>query len=49
MTRIAVILTAAALTLAGCGVDGAPTRPEPQPGIGVTVSGSAEIGLKSEF
>ncbi len=35
-------------TLAACGVDGAPTRPEPtQPGL--TVSGEARIGVISKL
>ncbi|MFD1880173.1 hypothetical protein [Paracoccus pacificus] len=34
--------------LAGCGVDGAPLRPAPPPGVaapGATVSGEAQIGV----
>lgn len=31
--------------LAACGVDGAPTRPEPQPEPGIHVSGEARIGV----
>jgi predicted small lipoprotein YifL len=31
--------------LAACGVDGPPERPEPRPAPGITVTGSAEIGV----
>jgi len=46
MTRI-LALCLAALTLAACGVDGAPIRPtgdEPAT-TGVSVSGTAQIGI----
>ena len=32
---------------AGCGVDGPPTRPEPAPEPGLSVSGEARIGVVS--
>ena len=32
---------------AACGVDGPPTRPEPAPEPGLTVSGEARIGVVS--
>ena len=35
--------------LAACGVDGAPTRPEPQPAPGVHVSGEAQIGVTTRL
>lgn len=35
--------------LAACGVDGAPTQPEPTPQSGVTLSGSARIGVTSKL
>ncbi len=44
MTRIISALAFLAL-LAGCGVDGRPTPPSEEPAIGVTVSGTAEIGV----
>ena len=44
MTRLIPALMVAAL-LAGCGVDGAPTRPEQRPAAGVSLSGTAEIGI----
>ena len=44
MTRIAFALLGVAF-LAACGVDGAPTRPEPRPAVGLTISGTAEIGI----
>ncbi len=44
MTRIITALAFLAL-LAGCGVDGRPTPPAAEPTIGVTLSGTAEIGV----
>ncbi|HMQ39961.1 MAG TPA: hypothetical protein PKC09_01690 [Paracoccus sp. (in: a-proteobacteria)] len=39
----------AALTLAACGVDGAPQRPEqPAPKPGVSVSGDGRIGVRAD-
>ncbi|WP_170293964.1 hypothetical protein [Paracoccus limosus] len=35
--------------LAACGVDGAPTRPEPQPEPGLHVSGEARIGVTTRL
>ena len=43
MKRI-LALVLVALTLAACGVDGEPIRPEPKE-TGVTVSGTAKIGV----
>ena len=44
MTR--VILIVAMLTgLAACGVDGSPTAPEPRPANGLSITGTAEIGI----
>ncbi|WP_199260193.1 hypothetical protein [Paracoccus binzhouensis] len=36
-------------TLAACGVDGAPTRPDPAPEPGLQVSGEARIGVVSKL
>ncbi|WBU64359.1 hypothetical protein [Paracoccus aerodenitrificans] len=36
----------AALALAACGVDGAPERPAPPPGV--TVSGDIGIGVRAD-
>lgn len=36
----------AVLTLAACGVDGAPERPDPPPGV--HVSGDARIGVRAD-
>ncbi len=44
MTRIIAALAFLAL-LAGCGVDGSPTPPPAEPAIGLTLSGTAEIGV----
>lgn len=40
-------ICAALSVLAGCGVDGAPTRPEKKQGtpFGITLTGTAEIGI----
>ena len=35
----------ALLTLAACGVDGPPVPPEPTPKTGISITGSAEIGI----
>jgi len=46
MKRVLSILVV--LSLAACGVDGEPTRPNPKPerpSTGVTVSGTARIGV----
>ncbi len=43
MSRLALL--AALALLAGCGVDGAPERPESNPPVGVTISGTAEVGI----
>ena len=43
-----ILLAALALmlaTLAACGVDGPPTRPDPAPEPGLHVSGEARIGV----
>ncbi|HBM59170.1 MAG TPA: argininosuccinate lyase [Citreicella sp.] len=46
--RLCFALGLLALT-AACGADGAPERPEPQPrsgpGVSVSISGSAEMGI----
>ena len=47
-------LLAALLSLAACGVDGAPERPAPKPapktpGYSVTVGGDAQIGVVTEL
>lgn len=38
-------LLAAGLWLAACGVDGAPSRPEGDAPVSVTVTGTAEVGV----
>lgn len=45
MIRVASLMLALA-TLAACGADGPPTRPEPAPEPGLTVTGSAYVGVK---
>ena len=47
MTHPLLLATLALLlaTLAACGVDGAPTRPEPAAEPGLHVSGEARIGV----
>jgi predicted small lipoprotein YifL len=40
---LAALLALAALT--ACGVDGEPERPEPRPAQGVTITGTAEMGI----
>lgn len=35
--------------LAACGVDGAPTPPKPKPQSGVTLSGSARVGVAAKL
>lgn len=44
MTRLVIVLSA--LWLAGCGLDGPPTRPAPDPApqSGVVIGGSGYIG-----
>ncbi|WP_416914656.1 MAG: argininosuccinate lyase [Roseicyclus sp.] len=44
---VARVLLATALLgwLAACGVDGPPERPEPRPSAGITVTGTAQIGV----
>jgi len=37
------------LALAACGVDGKPTPPEPRVQKGLTISGTAEIGLVGQL
>ena len=37
---------AALLALSACGVDGAPERPDPPPGV--TVTGDARIGVRAD-
>jgi len=44
MTRFIPALMITAL-VAACGVDGAPTRPEQRPAAGLSLSGTAEIGI----
>ena len=46
MRRLAVL---AFLALAACGADGEPERPEPpqrSPGLGISLSGTAGMGIK---
>ncbi len=45
LAALALILA----TLAACGVDGAPTRPEPAPEPGIHVSGEARFGVTSSL
>ena len=45
LAALALMLAA----LAACGVDGAPTRPEPTPAPGIHVSGEARIGVVSSL
>ena len=35
--------------LAACGVDGAPTPPEPKPQSGVTIGGDARVGVTTKL
>ena len=42
-----VLMILALCVLAGCGVDGAPERPEPR--TGVQISGTAEFGVVGSF
>ncbi|SET44625.1 hypothetical protein [Paracoccus homiensis] len=53
-----IVLIAAAIVvlivvLTGCGVDGAPRRPAPEPAAqsqgGITLSGDARIGVSTEL
>ena len=39
------VIAAVAVFLAGCGVDGAPTRPESDSPVAITVTGTAEVGV----
>lgn len=41
----ALLATALLGFLTACGVDGPPERPEPRPTPGITVTGTAEIGV----
>ena len=43
--RLLAITMAALLALAGCGADGEPEPPAPKPAPGLTISGTAEIGV----
>ena len=43
--RLLAITMAALLALAGCGADGEPEPPAPKPEPGLTISGTAEIGV----
>ncbi|MFT6931324.1 MAG: hypothetical protein ACJAXT_000016 [Paracoccaceae bacterium] len=48
MTRL--ILSFALLAgLVACGVDGAPTRPDPGPETGVTISGQVSVGIQGNL
>lgn len=40
------VLVLAVLALAACGVDGPPVAPQSQPGV--TVSGDARIGMRTD-
>lgn len=44
MKRLPITATAL-LALAGCGADGAPEPPASKPATGITISGTAEIGV----
>lgn len=48
---IAAAIVVPVLVLTGCGVDGAPRRPAPEPQVqkGVTISGDARIGVSAEL
>ncbi len=43
--RNLILLGTLAVVLAACGVDGEPTPPEPQPEPGITITGTAQIGM----
>ena len=45
MTIRVFAATLALAVLTACGADGPPESPEPRPAPGVTVTGTAEIGL----
>jgi hypothetical protein len=44
MTRVFLIVAMLA-GLSACGVDGRPTAPEPRPATGLSITGTAEIGI----
>ncbi|WP_298295812.1 argininosuccinate lyase [uncultured Litoreibacter sp.] len=43
MKQVIALITLA--TLAACGVDGEPVKPEPKPKPGISITGRAEIGI----
>ena len=45
MKKTVVGMLLVAGLLAGCGVDGAPEKPEPKVKTGVTISGTVEVGV----
>jgi hypothetical protein len=40
-----ILMVAMLAGLSACGVDGRPTAPEPRPATGLTITGTAEIGI----
>ena len=46
MKHSVLLIVTALLALSGCGVDGAPERPSPPPGV--TVSGEGRIGVRAD-
>lgn len=45
MKKTVVAIMLGAGLLAGCGVDGAPEKPEPKIKTGVTLTGTAKVGV----
>ena len=43
-----ILAAAAAVTLAACGVDGPPVAPQSATTPGVTISGDARIGMRTD-
>ena len=41
----ATLIVALLMGLPACGVDGRPTPPEPRPTTGISVTGTAEMGI----
>ena len=40
-----ILMLAVLAGLGACGVDGRPTAPEPRPETGISITGTAEIGI----